>query len=143
MSNAIAAYGTLLQVGDGAGPEVFTTIAEVKSISGPSFSSEVIDVTTHSSAAAGAWREKIASLIDPGELSFDINLVPTDTQHVALRTDMVNRTKRNFKIVFPDSGTTTWQIAGFVTGFEVNAETDGVLEASLTLTLTDPPNFAP
>ncbi|KKK53886.1 hypothetical protein LCGC14_3090310, partial [marine sediment metagenome] len=35
MSNAISSFGTLLKVGDGAGTEVFTTIAEVMDIDGP------------------------------------------------------------------------------------------------------------
>lgn len=142
MSDAIAAYGTLLKRGDGGSPETFTTIAEVKSISGPNMSSDVIDVTTHSSAAAGAWREKIASLIDPGELSFDINLIPASSGHISLRTDFVNRTKRNFKIQFPDVGLTTWSVEGIVTGFECEAPTDDVLAASITITITKAPVFA-
>jgi predicted secreted protein len=142
MSNAVAAYGTLIKRGDGGAPEVFTTIAEVKSISGPNMSSDVIDVTTHSSASSGPWREKIASLIDPGELSFDINLIPADTAHINLRNDFVNRTKRNFKIVFPDVGATTWTIEGIITSYEVEAPTDDVLSASITITITKAPTFS-
>ncbi|MCS6297164.1 MAG: outer capsid protein Hoc [Nitrospira sp.] len=142
MSDAIAAYGTLLKRGDGNTPETFTNIAEVKSISGPNMSSDVIDVTTHSSAAAGAWREKIASLIDPGELSFDINFIPDAAGHIALRTDFVNRTKRNFKIQFPNIAATTWTIEGIVTGFECEAPTDDVLAASITITITKAPTFS-
>lgn len=142
MSDALAAYGTLLKRGDGGSPETFTTIAEVKSISGPNMSSDVIDVTTHSSAASGAWREKIASLIDPGELSFDINLIPAGAGHISLRTDFVNRTKRNFKIQFPDVGNTTWTVEGIVTSFEVEAPTDDVLSASITITITKAPTFS-
>lgn len=142
MSDAIAAYGTLLKRGNGAGPEVFSTIAEVKSISGPNMSSDVIDVTTHSSAAAGAWREKIASLIDPGELSFDINFIPAAQGHIDLRTDFVNRTKRNFQLQFPDAGPTIWSIEGIVTSFEIEAPTDDVLSASITITITKAPTFS-
>lgn len=138
-SGAIPAYGTLLKRDDGTG--TFTTIAEVKSMDGPSMECDVIDVTTHSSAAAGAWREKIASLLNPGEVSFSINLIPASSGHKTLIADFVGRTKRNFKFVFPDVGVTEWAFSGFVTKFGAKAETDGVLEVDLTVTLTGAPGF--
>ena len=55
MSNAVSSYGTLLKIGDGGGTEVFTPLAEVKSIEGPDMETDIIDVTTHSSAGAGAF----------------------------------------------------------------------------------------
>lgn len=140
MSDALAAYGTLIKR-ETTTPGTFATIAEVKSISGPNMSSDVIDVTTHSSAASGAWREKIASLIDAGELSFDINFIPSAQGHKDLRTDFTSRVKRNFQIVFPDAGPTTWDIQGIVTSFEMEAPTDDVLSASITITITAAPDF--
>lgn len=142
MSQALAAYGVLLKRGDGGTPtETFTTIAEVKSISGPSMSADVIDVTTHSSAAIGAGREKIASLIDWGEVSFDLNFIPTNTQHKQLLADLNARGKHNWKIVFPDAGPTEWAFEGIVTNFEMDMPVDDVLGASLTITITTKPTF--
>lgn len=138
-SGAIPAYGTLLKRDDGTG--VFTTVAEVKSMDGPQMEADIIDVTTHSSAALGAWREKIASLLNPGEVGFSINLIPASSGHKALLADFVGRTKRNFKFVFPDIGLTEWVFSGVFTKFAAKAETDGVLEAELTLTLTGAPTF--
>lgn len=140
-SQAIAAYGTLLKRGDGAAPETFSTVAEVKSMDGPSMEADVIDVTTHSSAAAGAWREKRASLLNPGEVSFSINLVPASAGHKALLSDFTGRVVRNWKFVFPDPGLTEWAFTGVLTKFGAKAETDGVLEADLTVTLTGAPTF--
>lgn len=140
---AISGKGTLLKLGDGADPEVFTTIAEVKSIGGPSFSSDTIDVTSHSSP--GAYREFIASLIDPGELTFDVNFVPGHATHNAatgLLFLFQNRTRRNYQFVLPDLAVTTWSIQGIVTGFQMNAPTDDVLGASITIKITGQPVLA-
>lgn len=140
-SAAIPAYGTLLKRETSFGSTVFVTVAEVKSISGPSLKGDVIDVTTHSSAASGAWREKISSLLDPGELSFALNMVPASAGFKSLLTDFTSRTKTNYKIVFPDVGLTEWAVTGYTTQFGAKAEVDGVLEADLTITLTGAPTF--
>jgi len=142
MSQALAAYGVLLKRGDGATPtETFATIAEVKSISGPSMSTDVLDVTTHSSAVSGAGREKIASLIDWGEISFDLNFIPTNSQHKQLLADLQARGKHNWKLVFPDVGATEWAFEGIVTSFENDMPVDDVLGASITITITTKPTF--
>ena len=56
--------GTLFKRGDGASPEVFTTIAEVTSVDGPTSVFDIIDVTTMEST--GNDREFIAGKGDPG-----------------------------------------------------------------------------
>lgn len=144
MSNAISAFGTLLKIGDGATPtETFTTIAEVSNISGPGFSLDTTDVTNHSSP--GGWEEAIPTILHAGEVSFDINFVPTDPTHgfsTGLLHDMVNRIKRNFQLVFPNAGNTTWSFAAFVTGFEPAEPVDDKLSASVTLKLTGQPTLA-
>lgn len=141
-SAAISAYGTLLKRETSPGSTVYVTVAEVKSMSGPSLSVDVLDVTTHSSAASGAWREKRPSLIDAGELSFPINLVPASPGHKSLLSDMVTRSLVSYKIVFPDPGLTEWRFDNcFISKFDAKAETEGILEAELTLTLTGAPVF--
>jgi len=138
----ISAFGTLLQIGDGGSPESFTTIAEVSSISGPSLSLDAVEITHHSST--DGWREFVGGLLDGGEVSFDINFLPTDATHNAstgLLADMMNRTRRNFKLVFPDSGSTTWSFTALVTAFEPAEPTDDKLAASVTLKLTGKPTL--
>ena len=46
MTQAIHTQGTKLQRGDGAGPEVFTTIAVVISFTGPTETAKQVDVTS-------------------------------------------------------------------------------------------------
>lgn len=140
-SQAIPAYGTLLKRETTPGSGTYATVAEVKSMSGPSMKGDIIDVTTHSSAAAGAWREKISSLLDPGDITFAINLVPGLAGHKSLIADFTGRVKTKFKFVFPDVGLTEWLFEGYITSFGAKAETDGVLEADLTVTLTGAPTF--
>lgn len=139
----IFAQGTLFQRGNEDGPpETFTTIADVNSISGPSMRGEVIDVTTHSSA--GGFREKINGLIDPGELSFDINYDPGDVTHdgtVGLLFNFTDRTLLNWQLVFTDTGATVWRFSATVTSFEVTVATDDVIKASCTLTINGIPDF--
>ena len=133
MSDALAAYGTLLQMGDGAGTaEVFTTIAEVGDIDGPSESVETIDVTNHSSP--NARKEFIAGLIDSGEVSFSINWIPTDATHDAttgLQKVMADRAVTNFKLLYPDA--TEDAFAALVTKFNKKEPVAGKLSADITL----------
>ena len=142
MTSAISSFGTLLKIGDGGGTEVFTTIAEVLDISGPGLSLGTEDVTSHSST--GGWKEKVPTLLDAGQVSFDVNFVPTgatQSYSAGLVKDMVNKTKRNFQIIFPDSTTTTWSFSAYVVGFEPSAPVEGKLGASVTLEITGQPTL--
>jgi predicted secreted protein len=144
MSQALAAFGTFIQRGDGATPtESFTTIAEVSSISGPQMSAKIDDVTTHSTGTP--WRAKLATLLDAGTVAFNINFIPSDATHSyvsGLLLDFANRTKRNFKIIFPDGVPTTWSVTAYVQDFKIAAPVDGILSASMTLNVSGPPVLA-
>lgn len=141
-SLAVSAFGTLLKIGNGASPEVFTTVAELRTISGPTLTAETIDVTTHNTPTP--FRRYISGLLDGGEVTFDINFIPTDATHgysTGLLKDMTDRTRRNFQIVFPDTGTTTWLLPTVITGFEMSSDPADVLMASVTLKVAGPPTL--
>ncbi len=140
---AISSFGTRLQMGDGASPENFTTIAEVKDISGPALALDTEEVTAHDSP--GGWEEHIGTILRSGEVSFDINYIPTQATHnpsTGLIRDMVQRTLRNFRMIFPNAGNTTWSFSAFVTGVGPSAPVAGVLTASVTLRITGQPQLA-
>ena len=142
MSNAISSFGTLLQIGDGATTEVFTTIAEVMDISGPGLAQATAEVTSHTST--NRYREFIATVKDGGEISFDINFVPTDGTHdptTGLLSVFESGASTNYQIVFPDTGSTTWALPAIVTGFEPAEPVDGALTASLTLKVSGQPTL--
>ncbi len=137
-SAARAARGTLLQIGDGGGTEVFTTIAEVKDISGPSFASDTVEVTNHDSSA---WKEYVPTLKDGENVTFDVNFT-NHTTHQALWTDYNNQTKRNFKIVFPLSPTVTLAFAAYITNIGHAAPVADVLSRSVELKVTGQPTWS-
>ena len=142
-SGAIASYGTLLKIGDGGGTEVFTTIAEVRDIKGPTLSMETKEVTNQTST--GAWKEYVGTLLDGGEVTFDINFIPTETTHklsTGLLKDMSAKTKRNFKLVFPDTGATTWAFSALIVKFDPDESVTGELKASVSLKISGQPTLA-
>jgi hypothetical protein len=135
-TNAIAAFGTLIKLGNGTGTaESFTTIAEVGDIDGPADSVDTIEVTSHSSPQAR--KEFIASLIDSGEISFPMWFVPTDSTQDAetgLQYYKNERLAANFQMVFPDD--TQVAFSALVTKFGMKAPVSGVLSADVTLKIT-------
>lgn len=140
MTEASSGYGTLLKMGDGVTPtEGFTTIAEVKDISGPGLSSETIDVTNQSSP--GAVREFIASLLDAGEVTFSVNFIGGATQDhsTGLIKKWLDRARTNFKLDWPNGY--GCDISALVTGFEPSAPVEDALTADVTLKVSGLPTF--
>lgn len=125
--------------GGADGTEIFTDIAEVKSIGGPNMSSTFIDVTNFSSA--NNTREFINSWIDPGELSLTCNFLPANATQQALLTAMKNRVVRNFKLQWSDAASTVCTMAGLVTGYQINNQLDQALEVSINIKLTGFPSW--
>lgn len=143
MTEAISAHGTLLKIGDGGETESFTTISEVRELSGPGLSLDTEDVTNHDSP--GGWEELVGTILRSGEVSATLNYIPTDGTHDAATgviNDMENRTHRNFEMVFPDASNTTWSFTALVTNFEPSEDADGVLETEITLKLSGQPTLA-
>lgn len=137
VTEALSSYGTLLKMGDGATSENFSTIAELKDIGGPSKSLGTKEVTTH--VSPGRAREFIATLIDNGEVTAQINFLPSDGTHdpvTGLQSALDDAVKTNFQLVFPDDTDTTATFAAFVTAFKPAAPVDGSLDAEITLKLT-------
>jgi len=130
-ANAIKAQGTLLQLGSGS-PLSYVSIAEINSFSGPGGSVSVIDVTDLASAA----KEKRPGMNDNGQLAFECNLIPTNTQHAALREAKENGTTIKIKLIFTDTGATEWTFDAIVVGFSVSGSVDGVVKASVSLEIS-------
>lgn len=145
MTSAVLAQGTLMKIGDGS--SVYTTIAEVKNLSGPQLVVAAVDVTSHDSAAQ--FREYIAGLRDGGKVTFDVNWIPSGATQgftTGLLSSGFGSTKANsaqqFQIVFPDSATTTWTFVGIVTKFAPSAGVDKELMASIEIQISGQPTLA-
>ncbi|MFF2774860.1 phage tail tube protein [Streptomyces sp. NPDC058052] len=132
------AFGVQFARGDGAGPEVFTALAAVNNVGGPSLTRETIDTTAHDSP--NGWREFIGGLKDGGEVTIDINYMPV--AHDALIADFNDKDPRNYRLIFPDADQTTWGFPAIMTGFQPAAPTDDKLSASLTFKVAGEPTFS-
>lgn len=141
MTAGIAAFGTLLKRGNAATPEVFTTIAEVGDIAGPTLKTQLEDATNHGSS--GSFEEKIPTVQSMGSIKFPVSFIPTNATHsysAGIVLDWKNKTKRNFQMVFPDN--TTWTFAAYVEQVDFKAPVKKVLTADITLTITGAPTLA-
>lgn len=138
---AKCAFGTLLKIGDGGGSEVFTTIAEVSQIKGIAPKVSTVKVTAHDT---GPWEQKIPTLIDAGQVSFDLNFNNGATQGFTsgLYNDMVNRTRRNFQLVIPTTVNKTCSFSGYVTDWPMDLPTDGAIKVSVTIEVDGQPTWA-
>ena len=138
---AVIGYGTLLKKGDGASPEVFTTVAAVTSIGGPNLQADDIEVTDMESPSG--YKEYISGLKDGGTVDFEINFNPTNSTHTGLFDDQVAGTSRNWKIVFPSSvSNMTFSFAGTVKTFNLNTDPNTQLSASISIKVSGAPTLA-
>ena len=131
-------FGTLIKRGDGGSPENFTTILNAKDIDGPGMKVDFEEVTTHSSAAAGIFKEWLPTLMDGGNVKFDVLWDPNDVTHQGLQTDQTTQAKRNFQCVFPTSPAKTASFAAFIDDFSFKASVKSVLMRQLSLKVTGP-----
>ena len=118
MSNDISSLGHLLKIGDSARTEGCTTIAEVLDVNGPDLSLDTEEVTSQTSA--NGYDEHIGTILRGGEVTLDINYIPTDGTHdesTGLISVMQTKAKNNFQLVMTDPGTTTWDFDALVTKF--------------------------
>lgn len=142
-SGALAAHGTYLQMGDGATPEVFTTIAEVLDIKGGGHQKLATeDVTSHSSASH--FKEVVATLLSLDPVTFGVNLIPTTATHnptTGLIAAQYNRTLKHWKLIEPDAGSSTLAFSAYVTDFNPANPVAGKLSADVELTPSGVPTW--
>lgn len=130
-SGALTAQGIKIKRGAGS-PLTYTDIPEIISFNGPGGNAQVLDITTLDSAAI----EKLIGLADEGQLSFDINFVPDNAVHAALRSDRNNQSLVPIRIVFTDGGATQWDFNAYVQGFTVQGGVNAPLRATVTLEIS-------
>jgi predicted secreted protein len=129
-------YGLSVLVSD-AFPAATPTnvVGEVVNVTPPNVTRDIIDVT--SSSSLNMTREFIAGLIDPGEVSIEINWLPGSATDVLLRGISAERNPRTWRIIWtqmtPDQQIT---FTAFLTGYERNSPMDDKMTATLTLKAT-------
>ena len=125
----ITSQGTTIGIGDGASPEVYTTIPQVTSLSGPDGSASEINVTNLSSTA----QEFILGLKDEGSISLDIIWDERDTTHTLLRTTFASGASTNFRITDAGSPQALYDFPAFVQGLSMSSGVDEVQRATVNL----------
>ena len=129
------AQGTILRVGNGADPEVFTDVEGCDDFSGPDESKDTIETTSHSSP--GGRRQFISGLINSGELTFDLFWTFTEPGQQALYAAFNDREEHNFQMEFPiDVDDNLLTFPGIVTGFGWAAAKDDAVKRSVTIQVT-------
>lgn len=125
--------GTQLKVGDGATPEVFTLIDEVKDMTGPTITLPEVDVSNMDSTAD----EYIGGLPNSGAIQFSVNFNPTNSRHTQLMSDSTSGTKRNYQVRYPQfSPAKTFSFAGIVTKFDIKTQVKNAITADCSIRIS-------
>lgn len=141
-SAAIWAYGSKLQIGDGAVSEAFSDVAEIVELTPPSMSRDEIDVTSHQSS--DGYREFISGLRDGGEVSGKANWLPTNATHdgtTGLLESFNDNVNHNWKIILPNS-LITISFSGFLTAFEPDLPIEEQAQLSFTIKVSGKPTVS-
>jgi Lambda phage tail tube protein, TTP len=138
---ALPAINTLIQIGTGASPEVYVTVASVSDITGPTMQGTVVDVTSMSTG--NPWRQKVVTLLEGGEVSFNAFWQPMLQSHQNLLALFVARGANNvsglpidMRLVFPDQDGSAYLFQGFVSKCSLDEKVADVVKAAVTLTIT-------
>lgn len=138
-SSGQSAFGTKLQRGEANSPEAWDTVANIGNINGPQVSVGSAKTTSHSTGKP--YDTSIPTLIDPGKISADLFIKTDSAGHRQLLSDVQNRTISDWRLVFPDTDSTTFYFTGYFTKFGITSATADVTKASIEITLTGEIDF--
>jgi predicted secreted protein len=139
-TKARAGVGATLQMGDGAGTEVFTAIAGIVNIGGPELSVEEIEATSLDST--GGYKEYIPGMKDGGAVNFTMHF-SNALQQRTLRGKLGAVNPTNFKITLPTSPVCTIAFAARLTTWSQTTEANSPMTADVNLKISGPPTFTP
>ncbi len=127
MTEAFSGIGALLRKYDVSGV-AWVALGEVKSISGPSMSREMLDAT--SLASTGGYREFVPGLRDPGGVTFDMHFVRSDYDE--MKADFESNTAVDYELILPDDENTTLEFSGHVTELPLEVP-EGIVVCSVNI----------
>ena len=119
MTSAVLGSGATLQLGSGASPQVYTTIAEVLRCGPIGSTNPEVDVTNLDSTA----KEYIAGLADGNTVEFEMNWVVGNTEQQSLRSSQAAGSTVNLRMVWPTSPETKAQFDLVLLNFEMGETT--------------------
>lgn len=132
-TEALIGLGAEFHLEDDA--SLLTQLGEILSVTPPNPTVEDVEATHFGSP--NRRREYIAGLIEDGEGTFEMNLVPGSSTDTLIQTALTDGVTRGYKIVLPD-GAFGWEITGdcIVKGYERNVPIDDRMTATLTVRFT-------
>jgi len=136
MSSATSGFGVGLA--KGASRTAGTTVAEIVSLNGPGLSRGTLDVS-NMDITDGAMQFIPQALYDGGEVTVELNWIPSNTTHTLLLTDMTNSAQAyviDWNNATAGAAITEWRFNGFITSLEPSAAVDSKLGASATFKLS-------
>jgi predicted secreted protein len=121
-------------------------IGGLTDIGGVSMSADQQEVTSHDST--GGFKEYIPTLLEPGEITMEMNMLPADAGQVAVQEHFTARENRAITVTYPDGDNnaagSTWEFDASVSKFETGkAPVNGILGASITFRISGQPVFTP
>src|SRR5690242_5957763 len=132
VSQASIGYGShfhIFQTDDS--PNDWVDLREVSSITPPSSTTDMIDVTHMQSP--GGRREFVPGLIDPGQCSFEMNYIPGSVGELvllALLDEAPANRKRRCRIIYPNNVTHTFE--ALIQTYEPTVPVDDKMTATVT-----------
>lgn len=128
-----SASDALFKKGDGGGPEVFATVAQVTKITPPAYEKNSSDKYVFGQTAPFV----LTGRDTPKEMTIELLFDRALADHLAFETDVSAGTERNYQIEFPDNR--VWQFGAKITVFtpgDMDAESTDGFTASVTFKLT-------
>jgi predicted secreted protein len=128
-------------LGSGTGTAItYTPIPEINGdVTGPALALSTVEATNHDSA--NNYREYLAGLVEPGEMSFKINYIAGDVTHEALQTALTTRAVKPFEVEWPDGDAVRFD--GLVTKFSKTSGMESMLSMDVTIKITGVVTDAP
>ncbi|TAK97439.1 MAG: hypothetical protein EPO08_21300 [Rhodospirillaceae bacterium] len=139
---AVAVEGLLLQVGNGASPQVYNTVSNIQDWNEPLIA-DTVDVTN----VGDKWRRRISTLLDMGKMKFKLFWVMTEPSHSnivrsgiqGIRYIYTQQILASWQIVYPDGLQSVDNFLAYVTSFSVTGKVGGVFEAEIELSNSGAP----
>ena len=134
----IIGAGTTLSRLTTPSPAAYTAIPQVREITPPALEMGTAE-TTHLTSSA---REHVATIPDPGEVSFTLEWDPDNAQHAALWTSFGAKTMETWRITMTDTTPTKIDFQGIIKNFGVdNLDVDAVATIPVTIQVSGMPTI--
>jgi len=137
MSDGLIGAGTTFQRKADSSVNTFHDIGEVTKISGPALSKSSVEMTHMKSTAR--YREFKPGLRDAGDVTVEFNF--TQAAYGQLLADYESNLTHFYRMVFPDTYASQWDIEAFTTDLPLDVPMDDKITCKVTFKITGQPDF--